>query len=726
MPTPKARQLKLSEEDRELLAKRIRDDYADDTADHELRVQAMRRWYKQWRTTVPDPNAAPDQERPNSYVQLLQWVLLAKLSKEIDALLGEESEIMVKPIGESDVKRASKVKTWINWRVKNSLKLFKPLYNHLLQKGIFGTSIWYMAWATKMRTIKTLEKQTETIMQEIQDPASGLMIPVPIEIPKVVEVEKEVIDFDGPEVTIENIEDFIFPVNAQDIQTCDHLIRVMRIPMDTILDMLSEDKLDKKQLDDETLEKLRHYAETGNPEISESTNDALTEDRKAEDGLTAQPQGVDGRVRLHCWFGKFRKADAKLKDKSEEVVSFFSPQLNKLLGACRLVDIFPDGRRPFGLSQGILDVNKVHGIGLAELLEGIGNEINAIQRLAIAAGEGAVGPVIFYQPGAGFNPDKHRLEPYSAIPCADPNSVKVVNPGQIQLDAYITLMQMLLSFAERLTAITDPQLGRQSDRPNAPRTLGQQQIFQGESNVRLLLDIRLERENLREMISRIWEMDKRWLPDQVFFRVTEQDPGDTMTKEDMQGEYDFDLGPVNLVSNRQIKMQESLQALALSIQMKMPQAAIPLFKKLMSQLGHPDVAAQIPDISQMQPPARPEDENVRIMQGEDVDPHPMDNHAQHIAKHTEARDRIANTEIIPGQTFVNYNPGVVARFDAHIAEHQQAMKGGLMTQGSAPAMSSPNGGGGMAQIGGASPQEQANPMAGMTSQLLNVGSINQQ
>ena len=687
MPQPPCTQLKLTDAEKTRLKSQITDDYQDDSADFDNRNKALRRWYRLWRNAM-DTNGFPNQESSNFSIPLCLWIIKAILAKELDALLGEESEIVVTPIGKSDSTRQEKVKKWLNWRIKNSLKLYTPFYDYLLQKRIFGTTLGYLRWETKTRMVKKMvaEPQPDLPVEDV-DPMTQLpmvrMVPQePIMAPK----EVEVIDYDGPELTVENLEDWIFPANAKNLE-CDHFIRILKMTTDEMLDWAEAGKLDKKVLENEEIwKKLRHLAETGHPDQNiTGTEREITEEKKAQEGLPSVPTGREEEILVHNWVGKFRlgvKDNGTGGDKrTTEIVVFWQPDLHEILGACRLIDIFPDGRRPFIISQATRDVNKIWGIGDCEMLEPINNEMDALHQLAMDAGAGSIGPVVFYNPASGYNPQSHKIEPWTAIPSTDPNGIKVVNLGQIQLGPYVLLMNQLMSFAERLSAITDPQLGRQSSQPNAPRTLGQQQILQGESNTLLLLGIRLERESMRELLQRIWDMDKRWLPKPYFFRVTEEDPGDVLTEEDMMGEYDFDIGPVTMVSNRAQRMQETMQLLTVLLQSNVPPAVMALVKKIAVKLGHPDVAKLLPDMDAMKPPEKPEEENTRLIQGETVPVHPMDNHPEHIAKHEDLAARIeASVIALPNGTQIeaeSLNPGVVGRIRAHVAQHQQAMKQGV-------------------------------------------------
>lgn len=665
MPAPQVQQLSLTEKDRDRLVYRIRDDYASFSADLQARQQAMRRWYRLSRNAM-EPEGFPAEERSNLSIPLVLWTIKAKVAKEMDVLFGEESEIVVTPLGQSDVARAAKIQKWMTWRVKSSLKLFKTYYQHLLQKYIYGMSPLSVAWNTKIRRIK--RNAVIMVPQEVRDPASGLTAIMPI--PQIQEQEEDVIDFDGPEITVENLEDWFFPARSKDILAGD-FIRRLRLSIDDILQLRDQGKLDAQTVTDK-FEDLKRIAKNG------SFPDGVVSDEKAaQSGVSTNPTGRAEEMVVYNWCGKFRFGvnddETGGEERATEIVAFFEPQQNILLGVCRRIDIFPDGLQHFIISQAGLDPNNAYGIGLCEQLEPISNEMDAFHRLAVSAGEGSIGPVIFYEPGAGYDPEKHKLEAFSAIPTANAAGVKVVNLGQIQLAPYTILMQMLQSFAERLTAINDPQLGRQSAQPNAPRTFGQQQLLQNESNTYLLLDIRLEREMFHNLLHLVWEMDKRYLAKPVFFRVTETDPGDVMTDEDMQGDYDFNIGPVTSVSNRAQKTQELMQAFQIANAMQIPVLSIALLKKLLVRLGQDDVAMLLPNVEAIRPPMPPQEENTRLWQGESVEPTPLDNHPEHIAIHTQFMQELQQTQIA-GVSLAAASPSTIPRITAHIAKHEAAAR----------------------------------------------------
>lgn len=94
MPLPTAKQLKLSTEAANRLKFTIENDFSKDSADLLERNNRMKR-YARLARAASDVHGIPQEERSNFSVPLILWQLLAKLAKELDVLLGEESEIPV-------------------------------------------------------------------------------------------------------------------------------------------------------------------------------------------------------------------------------------------------------------------------------------------------------------------------------------------------------------------------------------------------------------------------------------------------------------------------------------------------------------------------------------------------------------------------------------------------------------------------------------------------------
>ena len=734
---PISQQLKLSEEDRQALQSLIERDWTSDSSDLEQRGQALKRWTRLWRA-ASDENPVPEEEGSNFSIPLVRWQILSAVAEEQSALFGDDADIIVRPRGKLDAKAAEKVKRFMTWRVKKSLDLFRKYYDFVTLKRIYGSSIGYLCWKRKVRKVKELETKNELQQVQVSDPATGLPAIREVEVPVTKEVEKEVVEFEGLDFSPENIEDWVVPKSAKSLEESNHFIRRLKLSVDEILNLRDAGKVDAEILDEQFIEDLYKLADTSKETaVTPDPGKPARDEKDKQAGLNPTPLGREDTIVTLNWTGKFRlsKKNGKKEERAEELVCFYIPEKKKLIGAARLVDIFPDGRIPFEKTDNVRDPNMFWGIGYAEILESISKEMDCIHNITTDAGLMGVGPLVAYKPMAGFEAGKLRIESHTAIPLNDPKNDLVIHSlGGANMGPYVALMPQLLAMAERLTGRTEANMGRQFSGPNAPRTYGQQALLQAESDKRTFLDLQLERETFSRILHRVWEADKRWLPKPVIFRVVEEDI--TMTEDDFQGDFDFDIGPPTTQMNRGQANQEILQLYTLALQnpysQQNPAILMALSRIILERFGYPQVAALIPDPEQMMPPQSAETENARMLQGEDVDPHPADNHVEHIAKHTNLLERLkAQETLAPGFMASTGLAGVTMNLQSHIAEHQEAQKkGGVsinmmgrgaptgpqMNVGSAnpqmPAMQSPMSG-----------QQQGSPQASLAS-LLNTGGTN--
>lgn len=732
---PTIQQFKLSDKERENLLQQVLKNWNQDSWDMTPRSNAMTRWIRLWRAATDD-NPFPAQEKSNFHIPLVLWQILNKVAKEFSMIFGEDAEIVVRPVGDTDAKRIEKVRKWMNYRVA-ALEIKRKYYDYNTFKQIYGTSIAFCPWVQRKRTIKHFKTVNDVVYDDTIEPNTGLPVKVPRQVPRQVEEVKEMIDFEGIDLIPENIEDWAVPkAGGPSLEDKDHFCRRLRLTVDQILDLRDDGTLDADIFTPEFIEDLYRIADQTktNYQAGADAGKQVRMERDAQAGEPSYPLGSESRIVVYNWFGRYRRDK---KERAEQVVAFVIPNLNKLIGAVKLVDKYPDGRIPFIKGELIRDPNRFWGIGIPELLESINNEMDMHHNIVTDAGSMTVGPVIFYKPMSGFVPDKFKYEPQTCVPVNDPkNDVNAVMLGQINLAAYAALMPQLLAMAERITGLTESQLGRQFSGPNAPRTVGQQVLLQTESNQRLALDLELERDTVRQFLRRVWEYDKRFLPKPLFFRVTEEDPGDVLTEEDMQGDYDFDIGPPTAASSRSTLTQEMLQAYAMIAQdpiaMQNPGLKLAFMRKILIRLHQGDLVSYLPDAKDMVPPQSADSENTRMLQGEDVQVHPGDNHVEHIAKHKYLVERIQNWEgQVPGIATVMDLHGTISRASAHIAEHEKAES----TQGGSvrmPMNAPPQPAGQMfggpsnqqPQGGGMAAAPQANPAQGQLAGLLNSGGLN--
>jgi hypothetical protein len=650
---PTGSQLKLSVNELKRISTRIVQDFNNAIPDHKGRMNRFLRYYRMWRDRVGA--AGGEQGASNFHVPLVKWQLFARWAKEVDALLGDDAEIVANPTAPTDAGRVRKVGRYMTWRFFNSMRATTPLIIFLFQKLIFGRAFARCDYAQEKYGV----------------PGEG-----------------EVVDYDGPRFIPIWPDNIIVPAeDVQSAQDFSFLIERFRATPDDLLD--GEGKLYRGITDN--WEKIIQ-ASRNTVQRNAQTDQMTREQDQAEGVLRDFSMSAGESLEVWAWYGHWRllkgKGDGTTDNfkrrqmRESDVVCYYLPDCDLMIGEHDLAVLYPKmrKRRPIVESSLVKD-GSYWGPSVPELLEDIELELGANHNIATEAGERSVGPLIFYRPGKGFTPKTLRYEPNLLIPTDNPSddvNVVTLTPN-LQFSAL--RQQELLDYSERITGVTEQNLGRQNDRPNAPRTLGQTQLFLGESSVRLALDHKVVREDLGLICEHIWNLDSMYAAPQIFFRVTEEQAGglfDTangfgkMTTQERNARYDFDLKfATSSHSKEQVKQEKSgiFQAMMIvPIVQQNPVAQWLILDDFLKAYGMSGMGKYMPKPGPTDFPKDPAEEWSLMLEGESVHVNGMDDDNEHLAQHQEQlqteqqkkdeyRDREAENRLI-----------------AHILETQQQIQ----------------------------------------------------
>jgi hypothetical protein len=247
-----------------------------------------------------------------------------------------------------------------------------------------------------------------------------------------------------------------------------------------------------------------------------------------------------------------------------------------------------------------------------------------------------------------LNPDTFKLEPGLCIPVDNPQGDVRQLEISIDLEAATWKEQALFAYGEKLTGLSDMQMGRQSDRPNAPRTATQTVKLLEEGNVRISLDTKVLAEDMGAVLAHFWALEYEYSPAETFFRVTEDDAdgafevnngGSILTEEDRDGRFDFRLKFANSLWSKEARKEQALARYQLDLQnplvMQNPQALWEATRGAHDALGDPTFEALVPKPPMPDAPVDPKTEWVNLMHGEDVHVNPMDNDVLHMTRHMQ-------------------------------------------------------------------------------------------
>jgi hypothetical protein len=640
--------MRLTKADLDRLNTCIEDDYVGAVADHQRRMERFARYYQKWRNRVDEP-AAGEEDKPNFSVPVMQWQVFAKWASALDALLGDDAEITAVPTGPSDHRYVHKISRFMQWRAFESMEILNPLAIYMFRQILFGRSFAYAPWVKD--TYKT-PKGPQTW-------------------------------YEGPGFTPLWPGELIVPAeDAQSIHDFTFVIRRVFLTPQALLDGEADGRYNGIS---DNWEKLISFSQTSTHREDEPDK---AEKDEAEGVTFDGSLAGKNTLEVHEWYGKYRPVrGGKPTFEEHELVCRRIPGLNMLIGIEDLMDLYPwqRNRRPF-VEGALVEDGSYWSPGFGELLESIEDEVTNNHRLFTEAMQFGVGPVVFYKPSAGFNPDSFKYEPQTAVPSEDPGAV---NPVLLKADLQgpIAKEQAVVGYGEKVTGVSEQTLGRAIDRPNAPRTATGQVALLEQGNIRASLDVKFLREGMRKMLRHFWDLETSFATDgdAVFFRVTEEDAkglfdvrqgGATMTAKERAGRYDFSIRFATSIWDRESRKERQLQLYGLSLQNPLiatnPRALWSITNKTFKEMGEPNFGDLLPEPPDMGMPKHPREEWTLMLQGEDVDVNPMDDDDIHLVDHFK-RFQDAKQSQEPDED-------AMQRMVGHIADHQQQKRYKMLMQ----------------------------------------------
>jgi hypothetical protein len=649
-----AKQVALPDHELQRLASRIEEDYTAALSDHEARMRRFQSYYRRWRD-LPDVPALGEEATSNYRVPILEWQVFSKWAKTIDSLFGSDASIMAKPVGPSDHREVHKIERFMQWRVFNSMALVNPFAVFSFRQILFGRTHTYMPW--ERRTFRVPQKGRKW---------------------------GEAVAFDGPGFHPLWPDDLLVPAeDAETIQDFSFCLRKFRASPTTLL--LGEEKGLYRGVG-EHLQKLFDFAEDG--DVRDSEDEPVKQEMDEAEGVTREGNlSAAGTLRVWAWYGRWRKLtgkrnvrpeNIKYRDRYEsELLVYYLPDLHLVIGVQDLAEMYPltPDRRPIREAALVRD-GSYWGKGFGEMLENVELEMSAAHNLGSMAGQFSVGPVIFYTPDSGFDPDTFEYRPFSAVAVDNAKGINFAQ-GKADLSWPITKQQQMEQDAERLTGQTDQNVGRQPDRPNAPNTATQFIGLIEEGNIRAALDTTVFREDAKQVLKWIWQLEQMYGAPNTFFRVSEaeakglfdvREGGSQITAREFNSEMDFQLKLATSFYSRETEKQRKLALYQLDLNnplvVNSPRALWIATNEIHRALGDENFAERVPEPPDIELSIDPTQEWARMLAGEDIGVRPDDHDDLHLDKHYRQfeRERMAADRA---------DEGALELLAAHIQAHQQ-------------------------------------------------------
>lgn len=641
-----------------------------------------------WRGLVTTPGNIDDGD--NFDVPIMKWITFGEWSRLMGAMLGDDAQVVGKPTKPLDNATTRKVSDYMTWRFFEYMKSTPALAAWTFRTILFGRAHAYCPY------------EREYYWE--RHPARDVMRPSTKQTPNpynLGELEKaglrwqnngdgtydiEQVSYDGPKLISLWPSELILPaqVGVQNVNEFDWKIRRLRVTPQQLLD---GEEHGVYQGISENWEEIISNAQQRLERDYWWDYEQVDADQ-AEGISHATLMGNRDSVELWQWYGKWRlpknKRDSRpenIRDREKtqaDLLIKFLPKSQLVVGVQDLRTLYPMSakRDPF-LDMGLVKDGSYWCPGFGEILEDIQNKSTANYALFERAGKLSVGPVILFKPSGGFDPETFVYEPGMAVPTEDPTSVRIV---EFKADTRFSQenQQALQGFAEKTTGISDQTNGVSIDRPNAPRTLGGQQLLQEQGNLRGQLDLTMLRDDMSLCLEHIWLLDREFSDAETFFRVTGEDADNVYETQDGFGSlnanermhnFDFQLKFATSVYSREAEKNEMVALYNMSMQNPLvqqnPKALWELLNRLWKTAGKPGFSDIIPAPPELDNPRRPVDEWSLMLKGDqDVMVNPLDNDDAHIMDH---RRRLAREVAGPVES---RHPAVEKQMAEHILDHE--------------------------------------------------------
>jgi len=260
----------------------------------------------------------------------------------------------------------------------------------------------------------------------------------------------------------------------------------------------------------------------------------------------------------------------------EEIVVTYCPPAKKILLIRPLSRVTPDGRRPHVPLHYQRIPRLFYGLGVPAKLRHLNAAMNAQWNQRMNWGSLSVMPWGFYSPGlTDLLPDIGAIKPGQLIPTMDPRGV---NFPRLQGDPnfWISADQQLQSWAEKVSNVSDYNLGRAPQTPNAPRTRGGQAMMLQQSNIGFSLLVGLHAQGFLEVFRRVHAFHKRYAKPGDVYRVLNKETGALQQKSIKSGMFDREVDfQFVLNPNRYLQQQQKQVLFGMTMQAMMQALQIP-------------------------------------------------------------------------------------------------------------------------------------------------------
>lgn len=417
-----------------------------------------------------------------------------------------------------------------------------------------GSAILKDAWKKEYDWYTDVEEVEEIINEETMDgEGNPIVVPMPLRVER--EVVKKELCFDGPIKRRVDHGDLVFVGGKGDIKRADAIIETHFMTASELWTLVDTGVFRK--------EAVRTIIDAGPDSESGEDHSFQKQDRAENSGIA----NIDSENKLDRYAIReaYLKIDVTDSGINSNVVVWTHPRTRALCRATYLRRVSNTGEVPYSKVDFLRRPGQDYGVGLLEMLHPLQVEMNAMHNLRVDFGMLATMPVGFYRATSSLNPETLRLEPGALIPVDNPHE-DIVFPNLGNRTAFGLQEEAgIQTMVERLVNMNDLAFGVMTGAQGATRTATGARALQAESNTNLNVFLRRFRRAWSRSLRYMFSLIQERIPDGLAFRITGEDGSDywrqVKNREDLQGDFDFEISANSADSNPQIAIQKSATVL---------------------------------------------------------------------------------------------------------------------------------------------------------------------
>ena len=517
-------------------------------------VDNWKKFHRMYHGILPEKNT-PWPGASNLHSPITQIVVDTITSIIANSILGNSPIVTVRPYPELGVdteEAARKLECFLNYAAREEIRGFRQVFTQWVKQAVlYGTAILKVVWSAETRNIK------------VRDFLEGGK--------KLITVKT----YDAPRLCVVDLENFIIPSFARDIQDAPFVAERIFVPLQVL-----------KQR-----EKEGFYS--GIDELVTMMYQPSEVERQGADELGVRyPQLIEG-VDIYDYWGGYDLDGDGYEEEYHIVMAADQPKILRIEEPP-----YYHGKRPYVRYNFLREPNQFYGIGVGQMIQHLQEEINAIHNQRMDNVNLIINKVFKYRPNEYFeDPDDIIFAPGSKIPVNEMDDIMPLVTGDVPVSSY-NEEQIVRDYIERLTGVTDFSLGRiPSTARRTPATLGVAVIAEG--NKKLQERLILLQESLEEVLDMVQWLYYQFIPQEKVFKAPGASVLMTITPEDLRHQYRFDITGADVTTSKEIRFQQSLQMYALlsnnPIVASNPKALAYLTKQLLLSSNLPNIEEVLND-----------------------------------------------------------------------------------------------------------------------------------